>query len=114
MAIEITNAKSVPAITYNRIFMNSLKITQLGENNNNASPKYTLTIEYSLYGIDDDNIRYFLPKVRIINIPDYLSVAMQKAQTGDMDLIVAMQAIEAAIAKILEDQEELGAANIVP
>lgn len=107
MAIEFSNAISTPAIVYNRIFMNSLKITQLGENRNDVPPKYSLTIEYTIYGIDNKQKRYFLPKVHIINIDDYLNIAMQKAQVGDMDLLVAMQAIEAAIAKILEDQESL-------
>lgn len=113
MGIKISNAVSIPAIIYNKIFMNSLKIVQAKEINDKTLPKYSLVLEFGIYGTDEENIRHFLPKTRIISIDDYLSVATEKAKLGDMDLIIAMQAIEKAIATILEDQENLGTATVV-
>ena len=112
MAIEITNKTSAPAIDYNKVFLNNLKITQLGETRDNVAPRYSLSLEYTIYGVHEDK-RYFLPKVHFITLDDYIKVASIKAQEGDPDLLIAMQAIEIAVAKILEDQTDLGAAEVV-
>lgn len=114
MGIKISNAEETPAVVYDRIFLNNLRITQRSESDNSAMPFYSLTMEYTTYGVDENNNRYFQPKTKIIQIDDYLAAALAKAQMhGDMDLLVAMQAIEKAVANIIEDQTDLGTAVVV-
>lgn len=113
MGIKITKTESIPAIIYDRIFVKHLKIVQLSENHDDEPPKYSLIMEYTIYGVDDNNNRHFLPKVHVISIDDYVKLATLKAQAGDNDLIIAMTAMQTAIAKVLEDQEDLGMATVI-
>lgn len=114
MGIQITNTDSTPAVVYDKVFLNNLRITQRSESDNNAMPYYNLTIEYTTYGVDQNNKRYFQPKTKIIQIDDYLAKALAKAQMhGDMDLLNALGAIEIALANIIEDQTDLGTATVV-
>ena len=113
MAIEFTNTKSIPAIVYNKIFVRNIKVVQVSENRDDEPPNFSLHMEYSVYGVDNNNNRHFLPKVHVIKIEDYLQLATAKAQAGDMDLMVALQAMQTAAAKILEDQTDLGLTTVV-
>lgn len=94
--------------------MKSLKIIQRSESSNTALPYYDLIIEYTAYGVDSNNTRHFQPRTQVIQIQDYLTTALAKAQTsGDMDLLNAMQAIEIALANIIQDQTDLGTTVVV-
>jgi len=109
MAVKIHNPDSLPAIVYDRVFMNNLSISQTNLELDNTDPIYSLVLEYTVFGVDQETKRrYYKPKRRIINIDNYLSVALAKAKTtGDMDLLIAIEAIENAVAKIIDDQTEL-------
>ena len=112
MTVYIENAETAPQLEYNRLFMESLVINQASENNNSVPPKYELQITYRLYAVDEDGLRHFKQKVNILKIEDYRQAAIIKAQAGDMDLANAMAAIELALAKIVEDQTDLGQTTV--
>lgn len=113
MAIKIENAPKSPALVYDRIFLNCLKIEQEQDIVDENIPNYNLTIEYRLYAVDSDGMRYFQPKVSILTLKNYMASAIAKAQTGDMDLLNAMGAIEIALAEIIKDQTDLGTTQVV-
>jgi hypothetical protein len=113
MAIRIENAPELPALVFDRVFLNCLKIDQEQDNNDSNIPVYNLTIEYRLYAVDSNNIRHYHPKVSIITIRNYMASAIAKAQTGDMDLLNAMGAIEIALAEIIKDQTSLGTTQVL-
>lgn len=113
MAIKITNATVSPQLVYDRFFMENLTMTQRMDGDNSANPYYEVRISYRIYAVDEEGVRHFKPKLNIITIEDYYSVAMTKALQGDTGLAGAMQAIEAALTAIIEDQTDLGSASIV-
>ena len=104
MAIEIPTGKTVPLLDYKRVFVEEIRITQRPITNDAATPLYTLTVTIRMYAVDDDGIRHYAQDTDTLIMQDYLSVAQAKAALGDMDLLTAMGAIEAALVKILVDQ----------
>jgi hypothetical protein len=113
MAIKIENAPELPALVFDRVFLNCLKIDQEQDNIDSNIPIYNLTIEYRLYAVDEQGIRHYQPKVTVITMKNYMSSAIAKAQMGDMDLLNAMGAIEIALAEIIKDQTDLGTTQVV-
>lgn len=113
MAIQITNAKSYPALVYNKVHLKELKILQPCREAEVPVPNYDLFITYVTYAVDEEGNRYYQSDLKSITIKDYAALALEKAQAGDTDLFVAMQAIEAALASIIEDQTDLGTAEVV-
>ena len=113
MAIEITKPTVVPERTYDKVYMQRLQIDQKMTPDNRATPYYTLQIEYRTYAVDEGDKRHYDGKVHIITIEDYVSEAMEKAGKGEMDLIVAMQSIEKALALIIEDKTDLGNSTVI-
>ncbi len=112
MAIEISNKLEQPSLVYDKVFMQSLEISQRSQMDDNIPAHYTLKVAYTIYAVDGTGQRHFLPRTRHVIIEDYGALAMQKAMQGDMDLAQAMMAIEMALAKILEDQTDLGTATV--
>jgi len=114
MAIEISNAAHEPALNYNRIFMRDLHICQRMANADNAHPYYELRVEIVMYAVDSEGNRHYRNKTDTIFLEDYQAVAIQKSMAGDMDLVNAGTAIEAALARIIADQRpDLGEATVV-
>lgn len=115
MGIQISQPAVVPELTYDRIFLEELRLTQKINTDHTAPPHFNLRIIYRLYAIDSNNIRHFQSKVDSVEIEDYAAVAYAKALQGDFDLANASDAIEAALAKILEDQKSnsLGTATVI-
>lgn len=113
MAIKISEADTQPALVYDHWFLNSLTLDQRSETHDNAIPYFTLKVQYQLFAIDEQGIRHFKNKINTLTIDNYVAVAMEKAANGDMDLIVAMQAIEQALAKVVENQTNLGTASVI-
>lgn len=112
MAIEITNAEHQPPLVYDHIFMHSLTIDQRMVKENSVPPNFTLRVEYRMYAVGPDDTRHYKPGMNTILIDDYYTAAMTKAMQGDMDLANAMGAIEHALAKILEDQTDVGSTTV--
>ncbi len=112
MAITITNANTQPGLRFDMLFMESLKLEQKLESRADVQPYFTLNVTYRMYA-QVDNDRFFESKINTVSMPDYLATAFAKAQMGDSDLLQAIQAIELALAKIVEDQTNLGTASIV-
>ncbi|MBT8449307.1 MAG: hypothetical protein KJO69_06435 [Gammaproteobacteria bacterium] len=113
MSIKISNTTTKPEVVYDRFFLQNLSLEQTATTDNSAPPKYRLQVLYRIYGIDADGQRHYQPKVQSITIDNYYAAAMAKAQVGDMDLVSAMMAIEAALANIIEDQTDLGSAQVI-
>ena len=112
MSVKIVNPESQPALVYDEIFMNSLKVDQLNQVDDTQPPRYTLRISYRIFATDDNNIRHFHPKTYHLEIDDFYKAAIEKAMAGDMDLANAMGAIELALGKIIEDQTDLGTIEV--
>lgn len=105
MGIQIDNAVSVPAITYNKIYMTKLEIIQPVIEDDVQAPKYQVVISYRHYGVGADSKRYFYSEdLQRIAVDDFYALAMADAGSGDMTMINALQSIEAAVAAIIGDQ----------
>lgn len=104
MGIEITNAKSLPAVTYDRIHLTKLEITQPVFFDDSLNPVYQVVVSYRHYGVAA-GVRYYANEdVQVVALSDFLAAAMADAVQGDMTLMGALQAIEAAVAAIINDQ----------
>lgn len=109
MGIEVSNAESQPAIVYNKVFMESLTISQKTYLDDAQPPSYSLAVIYRMYGVDGDGIRHYKLKNRTVTIDDVIAEAMTQAAGGDMSLANAMGGIEIALAAILERELGTGA-----
>jgi hypothetical protein len=113
MGIKIEKATTQPELVYDHIFMDRLTISQTRSESDSTIPIHDLLIEYRLFAVDENNKRHYQTKTNIITIKDYVTLAGLKAAQGDTDLLAAMGAIEVALAKIIQDQTELGTASVV-
>jgi len=114
MAIEIDNAEAMPALVFNKVMMQGLEIRQKLIDDDSGTPHYTLDVELRMYAVDGEGQRHYARKTNLIHIVDYLALAAQKAQQGDMDLLQAAEAIENALVQIIADQRpDLGEARRV-
>lgn len=109
MAIQVNEAESLPAITYNRIHMNSLQVQQ----HIDSPGVYKVTVHYQVYG-DVNGVRYFKDKgeIKSLTVDDYLAIAMQKNSEGDATMLQAFGAIETAIAALLTDKANLSSSVV--
>jgi hypothetical protein len=107
MGIRIGNPPSVPPLQYDHVFMQSLRINQNFQQDNNAPPYFTLAVEYRLYAVDPEGRRHYQSQTNTVTVEDYARVALERAAQGDLDLAQAMGAIEVALARILEDVTDL-------
>lgn len=112
MAIIIKDTESLPALVYDRIFLDSLEIQQEKETNNGVQPLYKVKVSYRIYAVGEENKRYFKPGLYTIYLPDYVTKAMEKAARGDMDMLTVMQSIQQALALLIEDEGEHSIAGV--
>ena len=104
MGIAIATAKSLPAVTYDKIHLTRLEIVQPVFDDDAAAPVYQVRVCYRHFGVAD-GLRYYANEdVQVVALPDFLASAMADAAQGDMTLVGALQAIEAAVAAIIADQ----------
>lgn len=104
MGIQVSNPDSMPAVTYDKIHMSSLEITQEVFENDTLPPVYKVLINYRHYGVAN-GIRYYKNEdVHRVSLNDFLASAMEDAAQGDMTLVGALQSIEVAVAAIISDQ----------
>ncbi len=113
MGIEITGADVVPELAYNRVFMESLDITQHPQVVEGEHPRYDLRVGYRLYAIDPDGKRHYAPKVHSLDVPDFLNLAQERAVSGKPALLQAIGAIQIAMAELLEAKGRTTKATIV-
>lgn len=107
MGIQIANAVSMPAVTYDKIHMTRLEIVQPVFTDDAQQPVYQVVIYYRHYGVTD-GVRYYMNEdVQRASIEDFMSVALSKANAGDTTLLSALQSIETAIATIIAEQSGL-------
>jgi hypothetical protein len=109
MGIETTIVKKQPEITFNRVFLVGLEINQPITFNDSLQPRYDVMIQYRLYGVDPSGMRHFDGEIHEIQVTDFLTSAIMAAQTGDMDRLIAMQAIERAVASIISEEHNIEA-----
>ncbi len=101
MGIQVQSNVTQPSVVFDKVFLRNLTIEQTEFEKDSLTPHYKIYIEYRLYGVMEDT-RYYHSDIREIEINDFIAEAMRKAQIGDMVLISALPAIEAAIAKLVE------------
>lgn len=105
MAIIRSAPESQPAVSFDHIHMTRLEIIQPCQSDNAAAPVYQVRIHYREYGVDAAGLRHYKAGDPVeIGLPDFLTAAMAKAATGDMDLINALTAIQVAVAQVITDQ----------
>jgi len=107
MGIRITDAEPEEALVYDRVFMDALNIDQTVVKTVTDPAKYAIRITYRMYAVDSQGAPHYRTRSNSVVISDYLSEAMQKAATGDMDLLAALGAIQDAVAIILQDKQNL-------
>lgn len=104
MGIQISNADSMPAVTYDKIHMTKLEISQPIFADDSSQPQYSVAINFRHFGVVD-GIRYYKNEdVQRVTLADFLSAATADAAQGDMTLLSALQSIEVAVAAIIADQ----------
>lgn len=102
---KLSNTESVEALTYDRVWMDSLKIMQ-GEITNDAqSPKYEVEVTYRMYALDSSGNMHFRNAPTSIKLTDFYAIAITNAGNGDMIYANGLGAVEAVIAKMIEDQQ---------
>lgn len=101
IALDIEN--TLPEVNRNRVFLTRLEITQARRTDDASDPHYKVVVEYSLYGVDGNGVRHFSGNDAEVVVPDFLAQARSEAGKGDMSLVLALQAIEGAVAAIIAD-----------
>ena len=114
MAIIISTTPTSEALVYNRIFMTSISISQRLDNDSSKDPYYDLNIKYRIFATDSNGTRYFDNTVYSIDVPDYFSAASAQAALGNMEMVTGIKAIEAVIAKLIQDRGIHGNTSITP
>lgn len=104
MGIQIANPVTMPAVTYDKIHMTKLDVTQPILDNDEMTPRYQVVISYRHYGVVNGARLYKNEDVQRISLDDFLTKAQTKAQAGDTSLMNALTSIETAIASIIADQ----------
>lgn len=100
MGIQIGASVTQPLVTFDKVFLQHLSIDQYVATDDAPPPKYRVSIEYRLYGVVN-GVRHFHPDVREMEVADFVIKAMAQAGKGDMTLIQALPAIEAAVAALI-------------
>jgi len=107
MAITISNPETSPPLQFDHVFMERLQISQQTQEFNDSTPLFELRVEYRLYAVDPEGRRHYQSKTNTVTVADYARLALERARAGDLDLAQAMQAIEIALARILDDLTDL-------
>lgn len=113
MGIQASGGRLVEALNYNNVYLRHLSIDQNHIKNSGENPIYAIKVAYQLYAVDSSGTVIYDNKLRTIKIPDYLPLAMEKAAIGDTDLLVAIQSIEVALSKLIEEFGDVGTTSLV-
>jgi len=109
MAIIRDLPDAQPAVTFDRIHMTRMEILQPCVSDDVPPAVYHVQIQYREYGVDAANVRHYKTGEPVtVGITDFYAAAMEKAAVGDMDLINALVAIQAAVAQVITDQTGIG------
>lgn len=114
MTITISTTPREEALVYNRIFMTSISISQRIDNDSTKDPYYDLNLKYKIFATNSRGTRFFGPTVYSIDVPDYFSAATAQALLGNMEMGLAIKAIEKVIAKLIQDRGTHGTTSITP
>jgi len=104
--ITVTTPETAPALSYDRVFLQSLSIKQKIAAVDNEQAQYCIYLSFKFYAVAD-NKRYYKEEMETVKIDDYLTLAYEKAQTGDMDLLLAFQGIQNAVAILITDVKNI-------
>lgn len=104
MAIQIDQALTQPQVTFDRVHLTNMVISQPIFEDNLLVPKYTIEVSFRIYGLDGDTRIYDKGDVRTVVIEDFVPLAMAQAAIGDTRLVGALQGIESGVAAILTTQ----------
>jgi acetyl-CoA carboxylase alpha subunit len=102
MGIQVSGAEVQPQVRFDKIFVSQLKVTQAMSTNEALPPVYEVAIEYRNYGVDVHQQRHYHSDTQEILVSDFLKLAKSKYAEGDTTLVVALQAIETAIAALIK------------
>ena len=104
MGIKILSPVVLPSVSYENIHMTKLEIDQPIFADDTSAPVYKVCIHYRHYGVVN-SVRYYKEEdVNRVSLPDFLIKAMEKAATGNMVMLNALQSIEVAIAAIIQEE----------
>jgi hypothetical protein len=104
MGIQVTQADSMPAVTYDKIHLTKLEIIQPIFEDDTKTPLYQVIISYRHYGVVN-GVRYYKnEELQRVSIDDFITLAATDAAQGDMTLVNALGSIEVAVAGIISDQ----------
>lgn len=101
MGIRLGNGPERPALSYDQVYLTKLEIEQFLSTDDTQYPKYSVRIEYRLFGVCE-NVRYFHGETCEAWLPDFVAKAQELAATGDMSFFVALQSIERVVASIIQ------------
>lgn len=102
MAIQTETTDMQDSVQCGNLHMIELHLHQNQRALSSEPMNMSLSLAYRKYGVVDDVITTH-SEARTIVVDDYLAEATSKAIVGDMRLIEAITAIEAAVAVIIED-----------
>ncbi|MCU0963551.1 MAG: hypothetical protein MUF08_00505 [Burkholderiaceae bacterium] len=105
MPITVAAGPTMPAITYNEVHVNELRIVISEEQNSKAHVR----LVYKLLGRDGEAQKHYDKAQHVVVIEDAFAEAEVKAAEGNFALAQALVGIEVAIAAILTEQGSHGA-----
>ena len=111
MGIQIDNPNSQPAVTFDKLHLCQLVISQPTFDDDTQNPVYSVAITTRNYGVLDGVRHYDMSQLapESVGLNDYLTEAMVRAGDGDLRLINALTAIQEAVAVIYATKTGKGA-----
>lgn len=105
MAVKDTTATPAEVLTYNGLFLNDLRMTQIKAQDDAAPPQYAVNIMYRRYAVDSAGKRHYQSEAKTLTVQDFLAEAETQANAGDLTLMAAITSLQSAFAKMVEDAE---------
>lgn len=112
MAIEVTNFTAQEPLDFKFTQLVELKVKQVQRKTIDAPAKFSIEYVYKMFAVDTLGNIHYQPQTRTIIVDDYIALAMQRAQIGDLDLFNTLEAIEKTLATIQTELGQEGSASV--
>jgi len=113
MTIKVDIPNSPESLVYDHIFMDDIVISQKEQRVSILDPKYTVTINYRVYALDQSGNRHYDRNKKSVSSVDYLQDAKGKNSLGDSTMLDALVAIEKVISLLITDKGNIGNTRVV-
>lgn len=112
MAIEVTSFVAQEPLDFKFTQLVELKVKQVQRKTTETAAKFSVEYVYKMFAVDSAGVIHYQPQTRTILVDDYIALAMQRAQVGDLDLFNTLEAIEKTLATIQTELGQEGSASV--